>query len=108
MGLESKVQNLLGHAKSAAFFGGEYTLIPEMGEEQAFTGIWSDIYITADPDTGVQVMSSEPNVGVRLSDFIILPAKNALIKKGEVRYKIRAVEADGEGGATLVLEKVKL
>lgn len=108
MGWDSKVQRLLGHATSGPFFGQPFTHRPAAGDDQPFAGVWSDAYMTADPDTGVQVMSSDPNVGVRLSDFIVAPVKNAIIIKNAtgVQYRIRAVEPDGEGGATLVLEKV--
>ena len=108
MGWESKVNRLLGHATSGPFFGQPFTHRPASGPDQAFAGVWSDAYMTADPDTGVQVMSSEPNVGVRLADFAVAPVKNAIIIKNAtgVQYRIRAVEPDGEGGALLVLEKV--
>lgn len=72
-----------------------------------FYGIWSDTYLSVDPETGLQVMSSDPNVGVLLADFEPQPKKKDRIYRGETEYEIRAVEPDGEGGATLVLEKRK-
>lgn len=105
MSWESKVESLLGHCTSEAVFGGEFTHIPRVGPAQAFKGVWSESYLAVDPENGIQVMSSDPNVGVRLSDFRTKPGKgDAIIRKG-IRYFIRELQPDGEGGSTLILEK---
>lgn len=105
MAWEDRVQNLLGHC--TATFGGDCVHAPENFPRQVFQGIWSDVYITADPETGMMVSTSDQNIGVRLSDFDRAPKKNDLIIRRSVEYRIRALEPDGEGGATFVLEKVK-
>lgn len=105
MAWEDRAHRLLGHC--TATFGGDCVHAPENFPRQSFTGIWSDVYVTADPDTGLQVMTSDPNIGVRLADFSRPPKKNDQIIRRDVYYFIRAIEPDGEGGATLVLEKVK-
>lgn len=102
---EDRVHNLLGHC--TATFGGDCVHAPENFPRQNFEGIWSDVYITADPDTGLMVSTSEPNIGVRLADFNRPPKKGDKIIRKNIHYFIRALEPDGEGGATLVLEKVK-
>lgn len=107
MGWEDKVHGLLGAAKNT--FGGGYTHVPKpTGISFDFEGIWSDVYVAVDPETGMQVMSSDPNVGIRISDFPVKPKKNDFIIRRGVQYRIRAFEQDGEGGATLVLEAIKL
>lgn len=106
MAWEDRVHNLLGHCTST-FGRDDITHAPVDWTAQAIRAIWSDTYISVDPETGVQVMSSDPNIGVRLADFNRQPKKNDTIKKGTVEYRIRAVEPDGEGGAVLVLEKIK-
>lgn len=110
MAWEDRVQNLLGHCTSV-FGRDDITHEPQDYPAQDIRAIWSDTYLSVDPETGVEVMSSDPNIGVRLSDFLRPPKKNDVIKKGpagaRVEYRIRAVEPDGEGGATLVLEKMK-
>lgn len=109
MSWDSKVQNLLGHCVSESAFGSEITHLPKIGQAQAFNMIWSDVYLAVNPQDGVTVQSSDPNVGARLTDFKTQPQKGDRIKRrkdGEDRYYIvRAVEPDGEGGVTLVLEK---
>lgn len=102
---EDRVHNLLGHCTKT--FGGECIHAPENFPRQTFDGIWSDVYITADPDTGIMVSSSDPNIGVRLADFDRAPKKGDTIIRRGVYYFIRALEPDGEGGATLVLEVKK-
>lgn len=107
MAWDSKVHNLLGACTSSSAFGEEITHLPKVGAPQTLQGIWSDVYASADPETGLSVMSSEPNVGVRLVDFIRKPEQGDIIVRRGERYSIRVPQPDGEGGATLVLEKVK-
>lgn len=105
MSWDSKVQNLLGHCTSEAAFGAEVQHIPAVGATQLLQGIWSDVYLSVNPEDGVQVMSAQPNIGARLSDFVTAPNKGDIMVRSGQRYIIRAVEPDGEGGVTLVLEK---
>lgn len=108
MGWESKVQNLLGHCTRESTFGIEVTHRPAAGGAQTLFGVWSDTYESVSPEDGIAVMSSDPNIGFRLSDLTLEPEKGDIIVKANVRYIVRAVEPDGEGGVTLVLEKEKL
>lgn len=105
MSWESKVEKLLGHCTSDAAFGVSVIHTPDGGSPQALNGIWSDVYISVDPTDGAQIMSSDPNIGFRLSDFDVAPKKGDTIQKSGVNYIVRAVEPDGEGGTTLVLER---
>jgi len=107
MGWEDKVQNLLGHCTSYTTFGGDFTHLPEDWPEQTLKGVWSDTYLMVDPETNMQIMTSDPNIGVRMSDFLHAPRKNDLLRRKGVDYRIRAIEPDGQGGSTLVLEKMK-
>lgn len=107
MSWDSKVQNLLGHCTAESAFGGTVTHLPRVGQAQDFRGIWSETYLAVNPEDGVSVMSSDPNVGVRLSDLKTQPSKEDIIVRRGVRYIVRAIEPDGEGGATLILEKEK-
>ena len=106
MSWADKVNNVLGICTSAGAFGQDLTHTTQGGASQVFKGIWSDVYLTVEPETGIQIMSSEPNIGARLKDFTNPPAKHDSFYKGEVEYRARAIEPDGEGGITIVLEKV--
>lgn len=108
----NKVSRLLGHAFSGPFFGEEFRIEPRDTQAHGFAGAWSDTYVTADPDTGMEIMSSQPNIGVRLSDFRHPPRLRDTVyrfwgTRAATPYLVRAIEPDGEGGAVLVLEKVK-
>lgn len=106
MGWQDKVENLLGTVTGSGAFGDTMTHVPKIGAEQDFKGIWSATYLEVDPAQGVQVMSSDPNVGARLSDFKAEPKKGDKIIYREKQYYIRAIEPDGEGAATFVLEEI--
>lgn len=105
MSWDSKVSNLLSRCRSESAFGSQMVHNPQIGSSQTFLGIWSDTYLEIDPDQGFQVMSDNPSIGVKLDDFDTNPKKGDTITRNSVIYIIRAVEPDGEGGATLVLEK---
>lgn len=107
MSWNSRIQSLLGACTSPAAFGEDLIHSPQSGPEQTLKGIWSDTYISIEPESGIQIMGSDPNAGFRLTDFTTPPRKNDTITRGSVDYTVRAVEPDGEGGTTLVLEKVK-
>ena len=105
MSWDSKVHNLFGHCTSEAAFGGVVTHLPKIGPAQNLNLIWSDAYMAVNPEDGVSVMSSDPNVGGRLADLKTRPGKGDIIVRRTVRYIVRASEPDGEGGIVLVLEK---
>lgn len=107
MSWSDKVNNVLGACTSGGAFGEFVIHTPTVGAAQSIRGIWSDVYLTVEPDTGIQIMSGEPNIGARLLDFETAPKKDDIIIRRGVNYRIRVPEPDGEGGVTLVLEKVK-
>ena len=80
---------------------------PVVGDDQEFKGIWSDVYLSVEPESGLQVMSSDPNIGARLKDFVVAPKRLDVFIKDGVEYRARALEPDGEAGIVIVLEKVQ-
>lgn len=105
MGWNDKVENMLGvFTRTGAFGDDTFIFTPAVGDSQTFSGIWSATYLEVDPEQGIQVMTDDPNVGARISDFAVQPKKGDLITYKGNSYKIRAPEPDGEGGITLVLE----
>lgn len=107
MGWNKKVENLLGACTRTGAFGDDtMTHQPAGGTAQTFNGIWSNQYLEADPETGMTIMSDDPNVGARVSDFNFEPVKGDTITYKGQSYTVRSPEKDGEGGITLVLEKV--
>lgn len=107
MDWDNKVQKLLGHCTSRAAFGTLVTHIPKIGSTQDLRGVWDDTYLVVNPEDGVAVMSSDPQVGFRESDFKTKPQKGDVLQRRGKRYFVRAIEPDGQGGVTLILEKEK-
>lgn len=107
MAWEDKVEGLLGACVSPSMFGSSMIHHPaaDGAESKTFNGIWSAVYLDIEPDSGIQVLADDPNVGARLSDFDVDPKKGDEIEYKGDRYTIRAPEPDGEGGIVLVLEK---
>ena len=68
-------------------------------------GIFSNEYEAVDPETGFPVMSSIPNIGIRLSDWPKAPVEGEHITVNAKPYLVLRTEADGEGGAVVFLEE---
>lgn len=106
MAWEDMANNVMGACTNAFKTKVPITHRPAAGDDQEFKGIWSDVYLSAEPETGIQIMTSDPNIGARLKDFDVAPKKHDIFIKDEVQYRARALEPDGEAGVVIVLEKV--
>jgi len=118
MSWTERVSRLLGHCTSHGAFGVDTIHVPaEPGSlSQTLKGIWSDVYLNigaadssreGSAEMDVVVMSSDPNVGFRSSDFNSAPRRGDGITRNDGRqYTVRSVEPDGEGGVTLFVEQV--
>ena len=69
-------------------------------------GIFSNEYEGVDPDTGFSVVSSIPNLGIRISDWPKTPDAGEKIEINSNQYQIRHVEEDGEGGAVIIMQVI--
>jgi len=108
MSWADKVNNVLGACTSPGAFGESVIHSPQSGgDDQILKGIWSDTYLSVEPETGIQIMSSEPNIGFRARDFLTDPKKNDIITRKTIDYYVRSIEPDGQGGVTLILERIK-
>lgn len=98
------VENILHHAMQT--FATPIGFFPIGGFERAQFGIFNDRYEGIDADTGAIVVSQQPNVGIRLSDWPLSPVDGDVMMIYGDRYTVRHMEVDGEGGATVILDKV--
>lgn len=105
MSWKDKTELLMGHCSSESGFGEILTFSPKVGESQTFMGIWSDVFTSVDPDQGIEVMSHDPNIGVRQSDFNQIPIRGDIFFRGLDRYEAREIQPDGESGIIIILEK---
>lgn len=75
----------------------------------AITGVYDDAYFPLDPlggddgIGGVHITTSRPVLGVQLSALAVEPEQGDLIGVRGMIYRIHEVQADGRGGALLVL-----
>lgn len=92
-------------SSSLSVFGEAVTYLPVTGGSRAMRGIYNELYVEVDPETGAMVSSQQPNLGVRLSDFPVRPKPGDRFTVRNVTYKLRDCQEDGEGGAKLILTK---
>ncbi|MBK68020.1 MAG: hypothetical protein CMP22_07825 [Rickettsiales bacterium] len=104
MSFNSMIDNLLGACLSV--MGQPLTYIDEDENVYQLQGIFSNEFEAVDPNTGYEIISSVPNIGIRLSEWPKVPVFEEAISINEVNYKVRHTEEDGEGGATVFLDKV--
>lgn len=102
------VDRVLGAAQTEF---GENVLYTPVDGSPAFSvvGIYNNVWREVDPQSGTIVSSNQPNLGVRLSDFLgNVPIEGATFTIRSVAYKVTDVQEDGEGGAKCLLHKVAL
>ena len=105
MSWKSKRELIMGHCTSPAIFGESMVHIPEGGVAQTFNGIWSEVHLDIESATDMTILSDDPTVGAKISDFDVYPRKGDKIVFEDKTYTIRAPEKDGESGIVLILER---
>lgn len=68
--------------------------------------VFDTAHIEVDADTGAQVSSVNPTLGVRLSDLPNTPTSADRVRVRGVLYRIADVVPDGVAGSLLILKKV--
>lgn len=88
-------------------FGEEVIFFPKLGGRSKVRAIFENEHQTVDPDTEQVLSTNQPALGVNLNDF------KKEIKQGDefevrgMRFRVYDKREDGQGGATLLLHKVK-
>lgn len=106
MNFAENVNSLLGVCLNT--FGQTVSYTDRNSVVYELSGIFSNEYEGVDPDTGYPLVSSIPNLGIRVSDWPQIPQEGETIVTGGINYTVRYPELDGEGGAIIFLDKVVL
>ena len=88
-------------------FGEPVTFLPAVGLPLAVFGIFDEAYREVDLAGGMAVTTEHPVLGIRTSDFPVLPLQGdrvIVLSKG-ITYVIREVQVDGHGAAKLLLNE---
>lgn len=84
---------------------GEPVTLRHRGQAATARGVYQDGYVGLDPETGVQVRSTQPVVLINRDD---LPFKLQQGDEVEVRggvFKVRDVQPDGHSGVLVMLHR---
>lgn len=104
MNFRSHVNRIL--SLSTETFGEEVTFYLRSGRVKTVRAIFDNEFKLVDLDTEQLVSANQPRLGVNLNDF---PEED--LRKGDsviirsIRFKITDKQEDGQGGATLFVQK---
>jgi hypothetical protein len=91
--------------QTTATFGQDVTYTPAVGSPVTIQGIFDHAYQDVQLQHGPGVSSVRPVLGIRLADLAARPAKGDTATIGATIYRVIDIEEDGQGGATLRLQK---
>lgn len=103
MDWNAATERLLGVAMST--FGGKdpVTYTPVTGSPKEIKAIFDAEFQSIDNKTGLPLSSTQPALGVRLSDLPAAPRKGDHVTVKGTTYKVMESQPDGQGGALLLL-----
>lgn len=86
-------------------FGEPVMFLPAIGSPLAVSGIFDEAYREVDLAGGMAVTTESPVLGIRVSDFSVLPVQGdqVTVASRSKTYVVREVQIDGHGGAKLLL-----
>lgn len=87
--------------------GGEslVTYFPVNGDPYEITAVFDRAHVTVDPTTGAPVNSTNPVLGIQISQLQSPWKKGDRVQVGTTLYKIAEYQPDGVAGALLELHK---
>lgn len=101
MGWRDMTDSILKRCVST--FRTEATYTPAGGSALAISGVYDRPYQALDPESGAQVMSTRPTLGIRLADLPQAPGEGDRLTIGDEAFRVVLSEPDGQGGARLTL-----
>jgi hypothetical protein len=105
MSFRDHADRILGAAQR--IFGEEVTFYPKTGGVLKVLGVFDNEYQVVDPETEQVISANQPGLGVNLNDFEADPKKEDEFEIRGTRYRVTEKREDGQGGAVLLLNKVK-
>lgn len=94
-------------SSSLRVFGESIKFFPKSGGVLNIRGIFDNDFQVLDPDTEQMISSNQPGLGVNLNDFEVDPRVEDQCEIRGIKYRVTEVREDGQGGATLLLNKAK-
>lgn len=92
--------------QALASFGQPVTYLAVSGSSFSLTGIFDRSSTELNLGPGAPISSTHPTLSIRLSDLLPLkPVRGDQIQIGLTIYKVIDVQEDGQGGASLRLQK---
>lgn len=82
------------------------TYTPVVGAPFSVKGIFDAAYQEVQILDGAAVQTTQPKLGIRLSDFAVKPKEGDRCTINSVVYRVTEYRPDGEAGASLMLHKV--
>lgn len=79
--------------------------LPKGGAAYAIEATFDKSHMSVDPSTGAQVSSTNPLLGVQLSQLQAAPRKGDRVNVGGVIYTVADFQPDGTAGAILELHE---
>ena len=88
--------------------GEQVVYFPCRGGSVEIDAVFDRSYVSVDPETEQVISTNEPMLGVRLADLPFKPQKNDSVLICGEKFKVIDSQEDGQGGASLLLHRVKL
>ena len=83
--------------------GEPFLYLPASGGSFELYGVFDEKFLGIDPDTEERISSSDPHLGVKLSQFEVEPRQGDQVEIEGQRYFVKEVQRDGQGGAEIML-----
>jgi hypothetical protein len=84
---------------------GEPVVYHRRGEQHEARGVFQASHVGLDPETGVQVRSTQPIVLINGWSLPFKPAQGDEVEVRGARYKVRDAQPDGHTGVLLMLHR---
>lgn len=75
------------------------------GQSAAARAVFQDAHVGLDPDTGIQVRSTQPVILLRQGDLPFKLQQGDEVEARGVLYKVRDVQPDGHSGTMVMLHR---
>jgi hypothetical protein len=103
MSFKDKVGDLL--TKAVNVFGEDVKYRSKSGGSVKIRGVFDHTFEFVDPNTNTVVSSNAPRLGIKLADLPFKPLQGDTVQIGSTLYKVVDALEDGQGGASLHLNK---
>lgn len=84
---------------------GEPVIVRHRGKSATVSGVYQDAYVGLDPDTGVQVRSTQPVVLLNRDDLPFRVQQGDELEARGAAFKVRDAQPDGHTGLLVMLHR---